>query len=148
MSGKLTDCVPEFYDDRKECVAREKGKKYTLINASGHIVKSMKLDDCLSGKNKGRRCDYLMHIDNKALQRAIFIELKGGDVGRALTQLYSTIMYLKSEFRDHQIDARIVSSRDVPGFVNIPAYRTLAREVQPTGGNIMRGTNNTYTENC
>jgi len=148
MSSKLADCVPKYCDDRKECVAIEKGKKYKLINDSRHVIKSIKLDECLADKIGERICDYLMHIDNKELKRAIFVELKGGDLNSALKQLYSTVTYLKSEFTNHKMDARIVSSRDVPNIASTPDYRKLAREIIPTGGNIDRGTNNIYTEKC
>jgi hypothetical protein len=140
--------VPEYCDDRRECVAKQKGKKYTLLNLSKYIVKSINVDKCLVDKTEGKRCDYLMHITNKELQRAIFIELKGGDLSSALKQLCSTILFLKSEFKDNRMDARIVGSRDVPNIESTADYRKLARQILPTGGTIARGTNNMYIENC
>ncbi len=80
------------------------------------------------------------------MHRVILIELKGGDLVHALKQLYSTIIYLKSEFINYQIDARIVGSRDVPGFINTPYYIKLEKQIYPTKGKIGRGTNNIYTE--
>ena len=89
-----------------------------------------------------------MNINHEKLKRAIFIELKGGGLSDALKQLYATIIYLKEEFKGYRRDVRIVGSKDVPGFINLPDYRKLAKEVFPTGGTIERGTNNIYTENC
>jgi hypothetical protein len=146
MTGLLSNCKAEFQDDRPECMAYQNGKKYTLINTARHVVKSIFLEKCLPQKVGERRCDYLMHIDNEHLRRAIFIELKGGDLSGALKQLYSTVIFLKAEFKDHQMDARIVGSRDVPNFINIPAFKALTRVIQPTGGSIKRGTNNVYVD--
>ena len=92
-----------------------------------------------------KRCDYLM--DSEELKRVIFIELKGGDLNKAVVQIFSTIAYLKNEFADYRIDARIIGSKDVPKFKNTPAYRRLAKEVIPTRGTIERATNKIYTEN-
>jgi hypothetical protein len=140
-------CI-EYNEERKACVVSERGKSYRLNNESGFKVRTVKIDKCLQQKEGEKRCDYLMDIDHKKLKRAIFIELKGGGLSDALKQLYDTIIYLKDEFKGHQRDARIVGSKDVPGFISLPDYRKLAKEVLPSGGTIVRGTNNIYSENC
>ncbi len=80
------------------------------------------------------------------MKRVFFIELKGADLNKAVNQIYSTILYLKSEFKNYRIDARIVGRKDVPGFKNTPDYKELAKEILPTKGTIERGTNNIYIE--
>jgi len=65
-----------------------------------------------------KRCDFLMDIYD--LKRVFLIELKGGDLNKAVIQIYSTILYLKPEFMNYRIDARIVGSKDAPGFKNTP----------------------------
>ena len=147
MSLILAKCV-EYSDERKICVVSERGKTYRLNNESGFKVRTVKVDKCLQQIEGEKRCDYLMNINHEKLKRAIFIELKGGGLSDALKQLYATIIYLKEEFKGYRRDVRIVGSKDVPGFINLPDYRKLAKEVFPTGGTIERGTNNIYTENC
>ncbi len=88
---------------------------------------------------------YLMEI--KSIERVIFIELKGGDLVHALKQIYTTILCLKAEFKNYQIDARIVGTRDVPGFISVPSYSKLEREIRKCKGQIIRATNNIYVEN-
>ena len=144
MSLILEECI-EFNDERKICVAEENGKKYNLNNPFGFTLRKVKIDKCLDRHIGEKRCDYLM--DCVDLKRVIFIELKGGDLNKAVVQIYSTIVYLKNEFINYRIDARIVGSRDVPKFNNTPAYRRLAKYVIPTGGRIERATNNIYIEN-
>lgn len=143
MSLILDKCI-EFDEKRKICIAYEKGKTYRLTNNSSYKIRKVKVDNCLP-QNKGeKRCDYLMEISS--IKRVIFIELKGGDLAHALKQLNSAIIYLKTEFRNYQLDARIIGSRDVPGFINIPEFRKLAKEILPNG-TIERGTNKDYSEN-
>lgn len=143
MSLILSKCI-EFDEERKICVAFEKGKTYRLNNNSNYRIKKVKVDKCLAQSMGEKRCDYLMEI--KSIKRVIFIELKGGDLVHGLRQLYSAITYLKTEFLSYQIDTRIIGSGDVPNFINLPAYRKLAKEILPTGGSIERATNNNYSE--
>ena len=143
MSLIPNECV-EFEEKRKICIAFEKGKMFKLNNNSNYRIKKVKVDNCIPN-NGERRCDYLMEI--KSVNKVIFIELKGGDLAHALKQIYNTIIYLKPEFKNYQIDARIVGSRDVPGFISLPYYSKLEREIRSSNGKIIRGTNNIYTEN-
>src|SRR5215216_266576 len=94
-------CV-KCHDARKECVVHEKGKKYKLINSSGFKIRVVEVDKCLLQSEGEKRCDYLMSINEKVTQRVIFIELKGGRLTDAVKQLYSTIVYLKGEFKGYQ----------------------------------------------
>lgn len=137
-------CV-EFNEKRRICIAEENWKKYQLNNLSGIRIRKVRVDKCLDQNAGEKRCDFLM--DTEDLKRVFFVELKGGDLNKAVIQIYSTILYLKTEFVNYRIDARIVGSRDVPGFKNTPDYKKLAKEVLPTKGTIKRGTNNIYTEN-
>lgn len=139
-------CI-EFNDDRKICIETENGKTYKLNNVSKFRIRKVKVDKCLQQQEGEKRCDYLMNIEEESLRRAIFIELKGGGLTAALKQVYSTVIYLKSEFKNHQLDVRIVGSKDVPGFIDASDYRKLAKELLLTGGKIERATNNIYSEN-
>lgn len=142
MSLIPDECV-EFDEERKVCTAFEKGKIYRLNNNSSYRIRKVKVDKCVAQEVGERRCDYLLDI--KRIQRVIFIELKGGDLAHALRQVYSAITFLKGEFKNFQFDARIVGSRDVPGFISLPDYLKLAKEILPNG-TIKRGTNNNYHE--
>lgn len=143
MSLIPIECI-KSYDERKICIAFENGKMYKLKNNSSYKIRKVKIDNCID-RHEEKRCDYLMEIES--IYRVIFIELKGGDLAHALKQIYNTILYLKSEFKNYQIDARIVGSRDVPGFIGLPDYLRLEREIRKFKGQIIRGTNNIYIEN-
>lgn len=141
----ITDKCIEFDEERKICVAFEKGKTYRLNNNSGYKIRKVKVDKCIAQDMGEKRCDYLMEI--KSIERVIFIELKGGDLAHALRQLYSAITFLKKEFVNFQMDARIVGTRDVPGFIGLPDYLKLEKVIRAAKGKIERATNNIYSEN-
>lgn len=138
-------CV-KYHDARKTCTVSEKGKTYTLLNESGFKVKLVAVDKCIIREEGNKSCDFLLNIDEKQVKRAIFIELKGGDLAHALQQVYDSLIYLKDEFKSHQFDARIVGTRDVPGYINIPTYKRLDKVLRSTGGTLKRATNKMYTE--
>jgi hypothetical protein len=145
MSLILDKCVIH-HDIRNECVASEKKKVYKLINDSNFKIRKIKVDKCLPQNEGEKRCDYLMSIEEKDTKRVFFIELKGERLIDAVKQIYSTIIYLKDEFKNFRLDARIVGSGDVPGFINNPHYIKLKKEIHPTKGEIRRATNKFYSE--
>ena len=150
MSLIKKDC-PEYKDTRKICVASEKGKTYRLENDSGLIIRKLSVEKCVARGIGEERCDYLVDVykpeaEREILIKAIFIELKGGALVKAVNQLYSSIRFLEKEFKGGQIDARIVGSRDVPGIMNFPEYRKLAKLVNSHKGILARSTNNIYIE--
>lgn len=138
-------CV-KYHDARKKCTVSENSKIYTLLNESELKIKLVAVDKCIVREEGYKSCDFLLIINDKGIKRTIFVELKGGDLIHALEQVYDSLTYLKQEFKSHQFDARIVGSRDVPGYVNIPAYTRLDRAVRSTGGTLKRATNKIYTE--
>jgi hypothetical protein len=139
----MSNCV-EFTDNRRICTAEENGKKYELRNSSATLLKKVKIDKCIAQKTGEKRCDFLIQAHD--LNRSIFIELKGGNLNNAVNQIYDTITFLKDELINNIIDARIVGSKDVPGFTNTPDYKKLAREVLTSNGTIKRSTNKIYIE--
>lgn len=144
MSLILDECI-EFDEERKICIAFEKVKTYRLNNNSNYKIKKVKVDNCISRNIGEKRCDYLMEVNS--IKRVIFIELKGGDLAHALKQLYSAITFLRKQFANFQIEARIVGSRDVPGFIGLPDYLKLEKVIRAAKGKIERATNNIYSEN-
>lgn len=143
MNLILESCV-DFKDNRKECVASEKGKTFKLENKSGFVVRKVKVDKCIPQAVGEGRCDFLMDIEEN--KKVFFIELKGGNLDKALEQICDSILYLKSEYKNYIFEARIVGSRDSPDFLSSDNYRKLAKLIIPTKGNIKRGTNKFYTE--
>lgn len=140
-----TKCI-KHHDTRKRCTVSENGKTYTLENESGYRIKLIAVDKCITQGVGDKRCDYLFNVNNEKLKQAIFVELKGGALVDALRQIYDSMIYLREEFKGYQLDARIVGSKDVPGFNNIPERARLEKVVRLTGGRLQRATNKIYIE--
>lgn len=132
MSLILKPCV-EFDDDRKVCVAEQKGKKYNLSNDSGYEIRKIRVDGCLFNKSD-KRCDYLFIIAK--IKTCFFIELKGGDLIRAVKQIIDSVIFLREELDGHTVKARIVGTRNVPNIRNTIHYRKLMKLTKTTGGSI------------
>ncbi|MDJ0658957.1 MAG: hypothetical protein QNJ42_05640 [Crocosphaera sp.] len=69
----------------------KKGKsKMYIDNPSKKYIQKITVDGCLN--IPGKKCDYLLKIDNLSLD--IYIELKGCKVDDAIKQLENTINYI------------------------------------------------------
>lgn len=117
MSLILEECI-EFDEVRRRCTAEEKGKKFILINKTGFRIKKIRVDGCLRQQQNEKRCDYLINAYSPDITKgqkpiAFFIELKGGDLNRAVKQLIDSVVYLKSEFSGHILNARIIGRSQV-----------------------------------
>lgn len=90
----------------RRVVVEEKLSKITFINDSLQQVTVVTVDGCAI--TEGIRCDYLL-IDN--INKEYFVELKGKDIKRAVSQLERTIEVLS---KDKQRQAKwcfIISTR-------------------------------------
>jgi len=145
MSLILEKCI-EFNKVRKICIAEENGKKFELINKSQFQIRKVKVDFCLNQLRNEKRCDYLMSIDKINKPVVFFIELKGGDLIKAVKQINDSIIYLKPEFNNYVINARMIGSRDVPQIIGNPEYRKLLRVTKLTSGTVRRNTNKIMSE--
>jgi hypothetical protein len=126
MSLIPNGCI-EYNEVRKICVAEEKGKKYTLINDSGFTIQKIRVDGCISQQPGEKRCDYLFKLEKGEPDRAVFVELKGGDLIQAIRQVTDTINYLGPELSAYKKFVRIIGSRDVQRLRLNPAYSKLIR---------------------
>jgi hypothetical protein len=140
-----TKCID--HEKRKVYVVSEKGKSYSLQNQSDFLIKVARVDKCFPQNEGEKRCDYLMYMAEKKMRRAIFIELKGGDLAHGIKQVYETLIYLKPALDNYRLDARIIGNRNVPNLISLPIYRKLAKEILPTRGKIKFATNGKYSEN-
>ena len=143
MNLVLEKCI-EFKDNRKECVASENGKTFKIENKTGLYIRKVKVYKCIPQNIGEGRCDFLMDVEE--CKKVYFIELKGGNLDKAVQQICDSIAYLKPEFTNYTFEARIVGSRDSPDFLSSDNYRKLAKLILPTNGKIRRGTNKFYTE--
>ena len=70
---------------------QEDGVKFHLLNPRKIKCQKIQVDGCLP--IFGPKCDWFVSADNAS----ILIELKGGDIDKAVVQLQATILWLKKK---------------------------------------------------
>lgn len=98
---------------------------YVLENRNAKTVSKLIVDDCvLSSVQGSEKCDYLFVHEGGGC----FVELKGGDVLKAISQLNSSIAHLRNRI-EGAVFARIICSnfKKAPDIKGGSAYRTLMK---------------------
>ena len=87
----------------------ENRKRYEYFNKSNDFIVKIRVDECLIKGEKERKCDYLLlNCDKKT---AYLIELKGGDLSHAASQILNVLDIFQKELYLFEIHARIVLSK-------------------------------------
>jgi hypothetical protein len=142
----------EFCDTRKTIVVRDSGNKqeYRVTNDNGKEICKIKVDGCLI--KEGERCDYLiLSCEDKS---AFFVELKGHDLQKALSQIDSSINKLKDEIpelQEFKIYARIVLNRnptpDINSSIEIKLKKRLKQQNGKDSGDLIKYKSQVLEEN-
>jgi hypothetical protein len=104
----MLESYRELKDARRIIVCEEKGSKITFYNEIKEPVVKIHIDDEVITDSEGKRCDYLLLCGEK--ERAVFIELKGRDLKKAIEQLSATINHgeIEKELLEHKKTAYAV----------------------------------------
>jgi len=98
-------------------VVQENRSKFEVINTNRIKINKVEVDGCLISDHR-EKCDWIISIES--LSRALFIELKGCDVDKAISQLKSTLIHTNSEYKDYHRECFAVTTR-------IPKHGTSVR---------------------
>ncbi len=110
----LEQCL-EFNDTRRIAVFKDdkESREFIVNNLRNKSIKKFKVDKCLI--SEGEMCDYLLVVEDEKLY---FIELKGSDLIKAISQVSTSIDKLIPIFSHNAVNGRIVLSK-----VNAPDLR-------------------------
>lgn len=114
--------------DRNQRIIKssEGGKTHIANNPDGkYCVRHYRLDGVLV-KNKPC-CDYLLLNDTS--KKSYYIELKGSDIRRAVTQVIATEMLISTELSGYISHFRIVAGKARTGELKSVEYRRLLQKV-------------------
>lgn len=89
-------------------VVQENRSKFEVVNKDRLSVNKVEVDGCLIGDHL-EKCDWIISIDS--LNRAFFIELKGCDIDKAISQLKSTLIHTRSKYQNYDRECFAVTSR-------------------------------------
>jgi len=90
----------------RRIVLRERRRKITFLNPAHQVVRRVQIDGCVI--TEGLRCDYLL-IAKRTSEH--YVELKGCDVGHAVSQLEATIVAVSEDAQGAPKYAYVISSR-------------------------------------
>ncbi len=90
MKGVPDECVTTHKKPR--FTVREKRSEVSFENPFGCEVEEVQVDGCVFDSTNGKRCDYFLNVPEA--NESIFVELKGGDIEKAVLQLEATKKYL------------------------------------------------------
>ena len=102
-------------------VLRENRSKFEIHNKEKHVINKIQVDGCLISE-KHEKCDWIVTFDNKKTKRAIFIELKGCQLEKAVSQLKTTLHLTTDYFIDHEKECYAVTTR-------VPKHGTSVRKI-------------------
>ena len=100
----------------KRVAAREKGKKFLVLNPGGKSIRKVQVDGCVVTDSTTPRCDVLFEI-GAPLEKALYVELKGNDLKHACMQLSSTVKLFSAVHGDIPRHCYVVAS-------SVPPVRT------------------------
>ncbi len=110
----LEQCL-EFCDTRRITVFKDdkESREFIINNLRNNSLKKYRVDNCLI--NEGEMCDFLLVVEDENLY---FIELKGSDLIKAVSQVNTSLDKLLPIFNHNAVNGRIVLSK-----VNSPDLR-------------------------
>lgn len=117
----------------KEIVCEENKKKFQLkITNVANIFYRGELDGCIE-KNNTQKCDYIFFTQDR--KKAIFIELKGNDLKKAVDQIEASLKQYPHLGKEEKILC-IVSSRGVPAKTSeqSPEHKATLQKWKHLGG--------------
>lgn len=81
----------------------------TVNNPEQREIKKIQVDGCLLAEND-EKCDWLLTTELPS-KKALFIELKGSNVDKAVSQLKSTLKKTEPTFDEYKKICRVVSTK-------------------------------------
>jgi hypothetical protein len=90
-------------------VVKENKSKMELKNPQRKPLKKIQVDGCLIDDER-ERCDWIITCDDPEL-KAIYIELKGCNINKAISQLQSTIAHTKEKYSNHNKECYAITTR-------------------------------------
>ncbi len=101
-----TRCTIPTTDSR--VVVQENKSKFEVLNKNRISINKVEVDGCLISDHR-EKCDWIISIDS--LNRALFIELKGCDIDKAISQLKSTLNHTRTKYQDYKKECFAVTTR-------------------------------------
>lgn len=105
----LTQYRPIREGKLDEFVSAEHHCKHVGKNPTKNYIRQFLVDGGIfSTQEEGERCDYLLLNDTSAPPRAYYIELKGSDIKKAISQVDTTVKKLSPSLPGYDTYRRVI----------------------------------------
>ena len=96
-------------------VVEENKSRFEVHNKSRKSISKVRVDGCLINDHR-ERCDWIIEVEKPgsnptALEVAMFVELKGCDLDKAVSQLRSTLAHTERHYRQTLRQCYAVTTR-------------------------------------
>lgn len=88
---------------------RENKSKFEVYNRSKKNIRKVQVDGCLISDDK-EKCDWIIEVDSDK-KMALFVELKGCNLDKAISQLSSTLHDTRKKYFDYERSCYAVTTR-------------------------------------
>ncbi len=90
-------------------VVKENRSRFEVENPNRYVCHKIKVDGCLI-TDEYEKCDWIIST-NDPVKRAFFVELKGCNVDKAISQLKSTLDYTSDKYKGYKKECFAVTTR-------------------------------------
>lgn len=90
-------------------VVQENKSRFEVLNPKRLEVSKIEVDGCLISDHR-EKCDWIISID-KPKNRVLFIELKGCDIDKAISQLTATLGHTREKYKGYVKECYAVTTR-------------------------------------
>jgi len=90
-------------------VVKENKSCFEVVNSSRLSITKVKVDGCLINDAR-MRCDWIIEVGDP-VNRALFVELKGCDVDKAIVQLKATLVHTAARYSESSKQCFAVTTR-------------------------------------
>ncbi|EHH1258022.1 hypothetical protein J7H92_001812 [Vibrio parahaemolyticus] len=123
-------------DNSSTIKVSEKKSSFSVENKDRKDIKKLAVDGCLITDNR-ERCDWIIYQEAPQ-KKAFYVELKGCDVQKGISQLSATLKTTQSEFAEYKKECFLISTR-VPG--HSPALDKKKKQFHRETGHVVKVTN-------
>lgn len=114
-----------FLCHKKIKLAGRRTSTLYLLNPLPRQVERVEVDDCAI--TEGRRCDWLVRLDDAVSREEIYVELKGSDILHAVDQLEATIHKLSMDCKQFPKRCLVACSRSPLTGTDVQKYKVWFR---------------------
>lgn len=91
-------------------VLKENRSRFEIQNKEKKNIQKIQVDGCLIDDAQ-EKCDWIVSVNHEGTKKALYIELKGCQLDKAISQLQATLKTTEQRFGNHSRECYAVTTR-------------------------------------